>query len=82
MKFHPLFLFLWLKVFYYTEILGNYIVKSVLTGVISTIAKLTKTCTLRLTLDKFYFILSDKVANGGVSMWCELNQVRVQWQKY
>ncbi|KAK9396626.1 checkpoint protein HUS1 [Crotalus adamanteus] len=42
--------------------------------VISTIAKLTKTCTLRLTLDKLYFILSDKVANGGVSMWCELNQ--------
>ncbi|KAM3823143.1 checkpoint protein HUS1 isoform 3-T3 [Vipera latastei] len=43
--------------------------------VISTIAKLTKTCTLRLTLDKLYFILSDKVANGGVSMWCELNQM-------
>ncbi|XP_029142709.1 checkpoint protein HUS1 isoform X3 [Protobothrops mucrosquamatus] len=42
--------------------------------VISTIAKLAKTCTLRLTLDKLYFILSDKVANGGVSMWCELNQ--------
>ncbi|XP_015684676.1 checkpoint protein HUS1 isoform X2 [Protobothrops mucrosquamatus] len=43
--------------------------------VISTIAKLAKTCTLRLTLDKLYFILSDKVANGGVSMWCELNQI-------
>ncbi|XP_070623220.1 checkpoint protein HUS1 isoform X2 [Erythrolamprus reginae] len=42
--------------------------------VISTIAKLTKICILRLTLDKLYFILSDKVANGGVSMWCELNQ--------
>ncbi|XP_053116241.1 checkpoint protein HUS1 [Hemicordylus capensis] len=44
------------------------------TRVINTIAKLAKTCTLRLTVDKLYFILSDKVANGGVSMWGELNQ--------
>ncbi|KAF7247855.1 Checkpoint protein HUS1 [Varanus komodoensis] len=44
------------------------------TRVINTIAKLAKTCTLRLTVDKLYFILSDKVANGGVSMWCELSQ--------
>ncbi|XP_066487389.1 checkpoint protein HUS1 isoform X2 [Tiliqua scincoides] len=44
------------------------------TRVINTIAKLAKTCTLRLTTDKLYFILSDKVANGGVSMWCELSQ--------
>uniref|UniRef100_A0A8D0BTB1 Checkpoint protein n=1 Tax=Salvator merianae TaxID=96440 RepID=A0A8D0BTB1_SALMN len=47
------------------------------TRVISTIAKLAKTCTLRLTVEKLYFILSDKVANGGVSMWCELNQGNV-----
>ncbi|RXM95473.1 Checkpoint protein HUS1 [Acipenser ruthenus] len=45
-----------------------------LLGVVNTISKLTKTCTLRLTTDKLYFILSDKVANGGVSMWCELSQ--------
>ncbi|XP_033854575.3 checkpoint protein HUS1-like isoform X1 [Acipenser ruthenus] len=44
------------------------------TRVVNTISKLTKTCTLRLTTDKLYFILSDKVANGGVSMWCELSQ--------
>uniref|UniRef100_A0A8C8R567 Checkpoint protein n=1 Tax=Pelusios castaneus TaxID=367368 RepID=A0A8C8R567_9SAUR len=44
------------------------------TRVINTIAKLAKTCTLRLTEDKLYFILADKVANGGVSMWCELSQ--------
>ncbi|XP_077667087.1 checkpoint protein HUS1 isoform X2 [Eretmochelys imbricata] len=44
------------------------------TRVINTIAKLAKTCTLRLTVDKLYFILTDKVANGGVSMWCELSQ--------
>uniref|UniRef100_A0A8C9FV23 Checkpoint protein n=1 Tax=Pavo cristatus TaxID=9049 RepID=A0A8C9FV23_PAVCR len=33
-----------------------------------------QTCTLRLTVNKLYFILSDRVANGGVSMWCELCQ--------
>ncbi|RMC05673.1 hypothetical protein DUI87_17758 [Hirundo rustica rustica] len=42
--------------------------------IINTIAKLAKTCILRLTVCKLYFILSDKVANGGASMWCELNQ--------
>ncbi|NXY85996.1 HUS1 protein, partial [Alcedo cyanopectus] len=42
--------------------------------VINTIAKLAKTCTLRLTVSKLYFILSNKVANGGVGMWCELCQ--------
>ncbi|MGH0143842.1 UNVERIFIED_CONTAM: hypothetical protein FKN15_038430 [Acipenser sinensis] len=42
--------------------------------VVNTISKLTKTCTLRLTTQTSYFILSDKVANGGVSMWCELSQ--------
>uniref|UniRef100_A0A3B3R9R7 Checkpoint protein n=1 Tax=Paramormyrops kingsleyae TaxID=1676925 RepID=A0A3B3R9R7_9TELE len=44
------------------------------TRVVNTISKLTKTCTLRLTADNLYFMLSDKVANGGVSMWCELDQ--------
>ncbi|NXF23908.1 HUS1 protein, partial [Rhodinocichla rosea] len=42
--------------------------------IINTIAKLAKTCILRLTVCKLYFILSDKVANGGSSMWCELSQ--------
>lgn len=45
------------------------------TRVITTISKLTKTCVLRLTPDNLYFVLSGKVANGGVSMWCELSQV-------
>ncbi|KAK7882989.1 hypothetical protein WMY93_029163 [Mugilogobius chulae] len=44
------------------------------TRVITTISKLTKTCVLRLTPDNLFFILSEKVANGGVSMWCELAQ--------
>ncbi|KAF2980450.1 hypothetical protein EK904_014094 [Melospiza melodia maxima] len=42
--------------------------------IINTIVKLAKTCILRLTVCKLYFILSDKVANGGASMWCELSQ--------
>ncbi|KAM4792737.1 checkpoint protein HUS1 isoform 3-T3 [Cyanocitta cristata] len=42
--------------------------------IINTIARLTKSCILRLTVCKLYFILSDKVANGGASMWCELSQ--------
>ncbi|KAM4689175.1 checkpoint protein HUS1 isoform 1-T4 [Discoglossus pictus] len=44
------------------------------TRVVNTINKLTKLCTLRLTPSNLYFILTDKVANGGVSMWCELCQ--------
>ncbi|XP_068092613.1 checkpoint protein HUS1 [Hyperolius riggenbachi] len=44
------------------------------TRVVNTITKLTKSCTLRLTSSNLYFILTDKVANGGVSMWCELCQ--------
>ncbi|KAB0379892.1 hypothetical protein FD755_007676 [Muntiacus reevesi] len=33
-----------------------------------------QTCTLRISRDKLNFILSDRVATGGVSMWCELEQ--------
>uniref|UniRef100_A0A673MXL2 Uncharacterized protein n=1 Tax=Sinocyclocheilus rhinocerous TaxID=307959 RepID=A0A673MXL2_9TELE len=31
-------------------------------------------CVLRLTCDHLYFVLSGRVATGGVSMWCELSQ--------
>ncbi|XP_056155540.1 checkpoint protein HUS1 [Lampris incognitus] len=44
--------------------------------VVNTISKLTKTCVLRLTPHHLFFILSGKVANGGVSMWCELAQAK------
>uniref|UniRef100_UPI00358F15F8 checkpoint protein HUS1 n=1 Tax=Myxine glutinosa TaxID=7769 RepID=UPI00358F15F8 len=44
------------------------------TRVLNTIAKLTKTCTLHLSSDKLYFIVSDRAANGGVTIWCELVQ--------
>ncbi|XP_025708891.1 checkpoint protein HUS1 [Callorhinus ursinus] len=43
-------------------------------GVSATIAKLAKTCTLRISPQKLNFIVSDKAASGGVSMWCELEQ--------
>lgn len=39
------------------------------------VAKLAKTCTVRISPRQLNFILADKVASGGVSMWCELEQV-------
>ncbi|TSK20260.1 Checkpoint protein HUS1 [Bagarius yarrelli] len=45
------------------------------TRVVNTVTKLTKACVVRFTVDNIYFVLSGKVANGGVSMWCELLQV-------
>nr|XP_019587246.1 PREDICTED: checkpoint protein HUS1 isoform X2 [Rhinolophus sinicus] len=44
------------------------------TRVSSMVAKLAKACTLRISPRRLNFILADKVANGGVSMWCELEQ--------
>ncbi|KAK7466828.1 hypothetical protein BaRGS_00037095 [Batillaria attramentaria] len=44
------------------------------TNVVATVSKLIKVCTLRLTSDKLYFILSETVVNGGVQIWCELPQ--------
>lgn len=51
------------------------------TRVVSTISKLTKTCVLRLTPDNLFFILSGKVTNGGVGMWCQLLQANF-FQEY
>ncbi|XP_058929754.1 checkpoint protein HUS1-like [Kogia breviceps] len=44
------------------------------TRVSNVIARLAKTCTLRISPEKWNFVLSDRVARGGVSMWCELEQ--------
>ncbi|KAM4815120.1 LOW QUALITY PROTEIN: checkpoint protein HUS1-like [Thomomys bottae] len=41
------------------------------TRVTNMIAKLAKICTLRIRPAKLNFILSDKIASGGVRMWCE-----------
>ena len=44
-------------------------------GVLGTISRMAKTCALRMTPTKLYFILTDSNAVGGVSIWCELTQV-------
>jgi len=49
-----------------------------LTGVVATLAKLAKTITLRITTNKLYFILSERLVNGGVGIWCEILQVSGQ----
>ncbi|XP_036309669.1 checkpoint protein HUS1 isoform X3 [Pipistrellus kuhlii] len=38
------------------------------------VAKLARTCTLRIRPHTLNFILADSAAGGGVSMWCELPQ--------
>jgi len=35
---------------------------------------MAKTCALRMTPTKLYFILADNATVGGVSIWCELTQ--------
>ena len=44
-------------------------------GVLGTISRMAKTCALRMTPTKIYFILADNATVGGVSIWCELTQV-------
>lgn len=44
------------------------------TRVIGTLSKLIKTCVLRITSGNWYFILSERIVNGGVQIWCELPQ--------
>ncbi|KFO33036.1 Checkpoint protein HUS1 [Fukomys damarensis] len=44
------------------------------TRVSNMIAKLAKICTLRISPEKLNFILCDRLAGGGVSTWCELEQ--------
>ena len=43
---------------------------------IATVSHMTKTCALRLTPQKLYFIMNDSAAQGGVTIWCEVDQVR------
>lgn len=44
------------------------------TRVLGTVSHMAKTCALRMTPTKLYFILADNAALGGVSIWCELIQ--------
>ncbi|KAK3783866.1 hypothetical protein RRG08_001898 [Elysia crispata] len=43
-------------------------------NVVNTISKLVKTCIMRITEDKVFFILSERVNDGGAQIWCELPQ--------
>lgn len=49
--------------------------------IVGTIAKLVKLCTLRITRDKLYFILSEQFVSGGIRIWCELPQVIMAVQR-
>lgn len=41
----------------------------------ATISKLVKTCIMRITEDKVFFILSERAGgDGGAQVWCELSQ--------
>uniref|UniRef100_A0A2C9L6C6 Checkpoint protein n=2 Tax=Biomphalaria glabrata TaxID=6526 RepID=A0A2C9L6C6_BIOGL len=44
------------------------------TNIVGTISKLVKTCIMRITEDKVFFILSERIGDGGAQMWCELDQ--------
>ena len=43
-----------------------------LQNVISAVSKFCKTCCLKLTEDKIYFILNDRLVCGGTTIWCEV----------
>ncbi|CAG5116939.1 unnamed protein product, partial [Candidula unifasciata] len=44
------------------------------TNIVGTISKLIKTCIMRITMDKVFFILSERIGDGGAQIWCELSQ--------
>jgi len=45
------------------------------TTIVATISKLVKTCIMRITEDKVFFILSERAGgDGGAQVWCELSQ--------
>jgi len=46
-----------------------------ITGVVGTLAKLARAITLRISTNKWYFVLSERLINGGVGVWCEILQV-------
>eukprot|EP00117_Sycon_ciliatum_P005984 scpid5280/ scgid9712/ Checkpoint protein HUS1 len=46
-----------------------------LSRVVATLSKVAKTCVLRLTPDKVFFVLSDRTAQAtGMRIWCNLEQ--------
>lgn len=43
-----------------------------LSNVVGTVAKLAKMCILRINSTKLFFILSERILQGGTQMWCEI----------
>lgn len=43
--------------------------------IVATLTKSVKSCVLRLTPDKLYFVVVERGMVGGVNVWCELVQV-------
>lgn len=48
-----------------------------LQSVISAVSRFCKTCCLKLTEDKIYFILNDRLVCGGTTIWCEVGSYLV-----
>ncbi|KAF6019858.1 HUS1 [Bugula neritina] len=48
---------------------------SFLSKVVLGVAKLSKSCVIRLTATKIYFILTQNQLHGGTNLWCELPQI-------
>lgn len=46
-------------------------------GVVSTVSHMAKMCALRLSPNTLYFIMNDTAAEGGATVWCEVNQVEL-----
>ncbi|XP_046852078.1 checkpoint protein HUS1-like isoform X2 [Xenia sp. Carnegie-2017] len=44
------------------------------TSVVSTVSHMAKMCALRLSPSTLYFIMNDTAAEGGATVWCEVNQ--------
>lgn len=45
-----------------------------LTRVLATIAKVSKTCILRVTPVSMYFIVTERACSGPIALWCDLQQ--------
>lgn len=48
---------------------------SLCSEIVATLTKSVKSCVLRLTPDKLYFVVVERGTVGGINVWCELTQV-------
>ena len=56
---------------YYTVLYGDFFAE-----IVQGVSKLSKSCVIRLTATKIYFILTENQLHGGTNLWCELPQVK------